>query len=68
MTDKQIKQAQKMLKTLERARMLIQGCDDNCVTLEQAKAEALESNLRCQNIIKNRLRIEENWTRPELLY
>jgi hypothetical protein len=68
MNAKEIKQAQKMLKTLERSRMLIQACDDNCVILKEVKSEAIESNMRCQNILKNRLRIEENWTRADLLY
>ena len=69
MTEKQIKAAQRQLNLLEKIRKQLESCKTiGCITLEQVNEAALESNARCINIIKERLRLEENWARPELLY
>lgn len=60
MTTTQIKAAHKMLKTLERARLLVESTGDvRYVILEEVKAKALASNAECQQLIRQRLELHE---------
>ena len=62
MTEKQIKAALRMLKTLARSRELIENQKTiGCLILEETKKRALASNAECVQIIEERLRLAEQW-------